>query len=1123
MSGRSAYVRKKITEPKTGEKGASTARGRSKSSSGHNTIDDGSVYDHPIPQGTGFGTTNARLLKFSDPAHDGEAVHYRSELANLGSTSGGSRGGSRGGSSEHDRRELGLQAQGPMPDYAYARARKPVLKTEDVSGIERSGFRNAVDKQSSNIRKGLTKAFTLGLKKKKEVQYPDRATSSVALRSHYYDADEFVPSGMPSPPIHKSAGAISRNMDHLSALTPPPVIKLPPVPSQTALPIKRWVGSGRPVQRWNKLRKDPELWDPNGDVLVYFGRKGQLHRPNPSFRLSSHIIEATESRALITLLREGSTEDEYSQISSPPSPVGAPPMLVHNSYTHLGQATPPTSDDNAQADVDGQISYEMYFPTPPNLTKVEAQRHAITTRNVFALFYHASLVGLSLFQALQDLLERLNTYMEPDTDNVGTILNYLSARGIDDARNDPETAVSMLAWSETPGVRWEEGWREAFLHCAGQYTRLEDCADFRHLTPITRALLERACLETQLRVQAAEERLALFTFADAWGPTPNSNTAKAAAERLQQFFIGHYLRTCGTWPPSGNSAHTADGEDMWLTRTMAQRLQKDFGALYDYLVNRDVVWDESEMRSSRKWMMVSESGNKSFEADSDDLPLTDLLIEFDNRMRFPHIPHPYPLVPDAIPVASSPRPGSARDKFRRDRDRDRNARPATSNDDRTLERRIQLSYTEASNIYSLGSEFAHSDLIESFVKFEKTDMIGAVNPFTARRGRWVLIYAILQTLASVSVDSPNARYKDGVVYHLSPRLRGTRTPPWKPVSSTSSSASEAAHELSHCWVMPRTWNTASNDSAESDASNGSGSGGGDPVVRMIRSRAHKFPRPPSSRASRSTHTTYNAHHTGGGGWQTPSMRSSATATPTMWGGSSAMSVYSDDTATTARSSGRILMSQYHQGSNHVGGYINKNLPQPPPQSRSHSRGPESLARTERSTTTFSTATFGPGSGFHNMPTPMPMPTNSDRERMKAANLHSFHTNNGTLTALHPPSKSTSTSTSPSTRDGNQNNPTWPTRTQSIHRTQPPVPLDLLSIGGVTGKGDFFADMPYTPTSPGSKGGDGERDRDTGRNRDSFVEQLPLSLGSEALGRGPVIRDFDELDSVVEESGFENRI
>ncbi|ORY66997.1 uncharacterized protein BCR38DRAFT_323403, partial [Pseudomassariella vexata] len=806
MSGRSAYVRKKITETQAGEKGSVLTRGRAKSpeSLRSSDRDDLATSEYPLPPGTGYGTTNARFLKFSEPIRDTELTNFSNHSS-----------GSQSGDSAAGRREAGTAHQNaPMPEFAYARARKPVIKTEDVSGIERSGFRSALDKRSEEVRKGISKAFTFGKKNKQggtaSLGHLDLRPQSDATIRAYHDPDQSDYVESPSVPVPNLPHALIWDLQmHGAALSPPPSAKLPPIPPPSSMPpIKRWIGAGRPVQRWNKLRKDPELWDPNGDVLVFFGQKGQSPRPNPSFRLSSHIIEATESRFLITLLREGSTEED---IHMPPSPVGAPPMLprhgsqMHAGYGHGrgGQPTPPISEDTSLGEADGQISYEMYFPTPSNMTKTNATLHHVATRNVFALLYHASLVGLSLCQALSDLHARLQIYMPSDNDNVGTILNYLSARGIDDPQNDVETAVSLLAWSESPEVRWEEGWREAFLHCAGMYDRVDQCADFKSITPITRALLERACLETQLRVQAAEERLATFGYGDIWpssGPIA-TGPARAAADRLQQFLTAYYTKIYSSWPPPECGARTTDGEDMWLTRTVAQRLQKDFGALYDYLVNRDIIWDESETRSSRKWMMVSESGNRAFDPDTADLPLTDMLIEFDNRMRFPHIPHPYPLVPDSIPPVTAP--GAGRDKSKKgDKDKDKEKNKA--NDDRILERRVQLAYTEATNIYVLGSEFTHSDLIENFVKFEKSDQIGAVDPSAARRGRWVLIYGILQTLASVSVDSPNVRYKDSVAYHLSPRLKGTKTPPWKGVSSR---AVEAAHELSYCWIAPRLWNS----------------------------------------------------------------------------------------------------------------------------------------------------------------------------------------------------------------------------------------------------------------------------------------------------------------------------
>lgn len=935
MSGRSAYVRKKITETKPGEKGA-VPRSRAKSVA--SSEDNATISDYPMPgsrQDTGVATTNARFLKFSEPVRETEPLQYRSDATGYGNQSSGSLSG---GSVDGRRDGAGTpHFRGPLEDFAYARARRPVIKTEDVSGIEKSGLRNILDKKSDEVRKGLAKTFAFRKKDRKGADLdrsPEfRPQSSATVRpghgaggggpvgGYQSDADlghdAYSPEPVPVQYINPHS-ATEQPWDSSGMIAPPPVGKLPSIPTTaSAPPIKRWIGAGRPVQRWNKLRKDPELWDPNGDVLVFFGHRGQSPRPNPSFRLSSHIIEATESRYLITLLREGSTEED---INMPPSPMGAPPMLQrhgHYSHHHLsphnggygrgGQPTPPISDDVSLGEADGQISYEMYFPTPPNVSKIDQLRHHITTRNVFALLYHASLVGLSLYQALFDLHSRLESYMPPEADNVGTILNYLSARGIDDVRNDPETAVSLLAWSEGSEVRWEEGWRESFLHCAGMYSRLESCADFKHITPITRALLERACLETQLRVQAAEERLAEFQFGDMWpasvataasssGPV-TSSPAKGAADRLQKFLVQHYAQIFGEWPPLPTShgqenlaMGTANGggdndEDMWLSRTVAQSLQKDFAALYDYLVNRDIVWDGSEARSSRKWMMVSTSGNRGFEPDTPDLPMTDMLIEFDNKLRFPHIPHPYPLVPESIPPLGNIGTASGKDNPSgggmfgggRSSKKANNAANGSGNGSSTsgngrsgaVERRIQLAYTEATNICLLGSEFTHSDLIDAFSKFEKIDRVGEVDPSIARRGRWVLLYGVLQTLASVSVDAPNVRYRDDVAYHLSPRLKGAKMPPWKtgaPQHNTNmlnplrpvGGRNEAAHELSHCWTVPHTWNQGTGGTSGSSATNSGAESSADEMSgRSPVTRSYSFPRPPGSMAGRSSVTGYH--------------------------------------------------------------------------------------------------------------------------------------------------------------------------------------------------------------------------------------------------------------------------
>lgn len=887
MSGRSAHVRKKITDIKKGEL-----------KYGHD--EQYAVNELPSPVYAQQGQHEAVYGSVSD-----RYAHSERERDVV----------SPSGSQEHDYfegRRMDMNAIRPLDDFAYARARKPTIKAEDMTGITKSGVRSAYDKKSDNIRKGLSKAFGFGNKKGKSEAHDGlsetaRANRPITARRGSVNFEHGQIPNRSMPPVYELPGDSTAGPPS----KPPPNSHLPPLPAE--FQVKRWIGNGRPVQRWNKLRKDPELWDPNGDVLVYFCSKGQNNRADPSLRLSSHIVESTDSRHLITMLREGVVQDG---IFLPASPDNMDTMSsgqsVHSqralyrtqsikadfSSRSASRHTTRSYQDENSAAADGGISYELYFPPPPNATKADQLRYQLATRNVFAVLCHVSLVGLTLHQALSDLLTRLEDYVPQNhVDNVLTLMSYISARGIDDVRNDAETAIGLLAWSEDPKVRWEEAWREAFVHVAGLYgtsrgrVLMETSADFKKISPITRALLERASLETQLRVQAAEERLAAFSFSDMWpmsvsivSSSPSGvlvpSPAKDAADRLQRFLMDHYRHVFGgRWPPpppSNGQELQADGDEpIWLTRTVVQALQKDFGALYDYLVNRDIIWDMSETRPSRKWLMVSDSGNKAFEADTTDLPMTDMIIEFDNKQRFPHIPHPYPLVPESIPTITTP-PGVGNSigsptipssnsssnflKRRNNRTDSDASTPATSHRAAANERRIQLAYTESTNVYILGSDFTPSDLLDAFVKFEKADRVGEVDPSLARRARWVLLYGILQTLASVSVDAPNVRYREGVAYHLCPQLKGARLPPWsssKKAKHGGGSASqylEAAHELSHCWVIPAVWTASNTSASEEDEENGSSVPSPPTLPPLVLDHGFPYP-PPLARSSRNTESS----------------------------------------------------------------------------------------------------------------------------------------------------------------------------------------------------------------------------------------------------------------------------
>jgi hypothetical protein len=727
MSGRSAYVRKEKTKVKDGS---------------HESISDKtgtSLSDFPMPMQTQY-----------EDRHNSEILTVKSS-----------------GSED-------------MGRSAYARVRKPHVPVIEVSGIEKSSFRSVMDKKSESIRKGLVKTFG---KKKKNGELESRPHTSTAFRSesHELDSGDYVPPAAVVRPGQQH----SQHQDNEPefARPGPPQTKLPPIPAAPG--VKRWVGGSRPAQPWNKIRKDPELWDNTGDTLIFLGLETrQSTRPSPSIRLSSHIIENTDSRLLVTLLHEGMT-DEANYFGMPPSPVSSPGMRSVQPTRQGHHYTPPVSDGGTTVyeGYDGQISYEINFPTPINQSPMENMRYNITTRNVFAMLCGASLVGFNVYQALNDLVERLRSYYSEDVDVAHMVIEWISSRGFDDVRNNPSMAAGLLAWSESDGVRWENGWREAFVHCCGMYNQVEATPEYKHVPHFSKQLVSRGDLKMSIRVQLCEERLAGFDFQEDWPEMQEYSPSRAAFLRLQKFFVLFYRSSYGSWPPP-----TPEGHDQWLHRPLAQKLHRDFAALYDYFVNRDIVWYGSEERSGRKWNLVNPA-DVSFQADTSDCLFTDLIVAFDNKRKFPHIPQPYPLVPEALPKRSESKENLLKTK-----------KSNTPQEERNAERLAALAYTESTNIYLLGSDYVNNDLVDAFIKFERGDRAGDANPYAARRGRWVLIYYVLQTLATVSVDAANIRYTHDVMYHISPGMAGT--PPW---NAAKKIVDEANHYRSHCWLIPATW------------------------------------------------------------------------------------------------------------------------------------------------------------------------------------------------------------------------------------------------------------------------------------------------------------------------------
>lgn len=431
----------------------------------------------------------------------------------------------------------------------------------------------------------------------------------------------------------------------------------------------------------------------NGSVLIYF-KEEQLDQdhPVPSIRAELGVLQSSGSSWLSNALTMGcldGDEDDWALTA------GDDFMVPSGQYTYdgrmlgptaLGGMSPPPLDiDRAstrapsrgaslapQMYSGGRLrspspapprqnnqqtpTHEIWFTAPAELRTVRAQRlHHVAIRNFFAILHGKPIVGADAFDMLSTLQAQIQVMYDLDTDvrstnpaerSVQMITNYLGQYGVDNVRNDTRHASALLAWAEQDTVRWRQGYLECFTHLAGAITpQVEDTFEYKRLSIVTRRNLGIAAKTLQLRVMEAEERLGAFDFADLWKDSPKLTNGPVyqSYQSFRQFLVNHYARIYGTWPPPS--------QNTWLNRKTVLAMQNDLGSLYDYLVNRDVYWNPREERASRKWEMQHRRSD-DFEADLPELEITDLLVMYDAKAGYSHIPHPYPLLPREVTKSS---------------------------------------------------------------------------------------------------------------------------------------------------------------------------------------------------------------------------------------------------------------------------------------------------------------------------------------------------------------------------------------------------------------------------------------------------------------------------------------
>lgn len=527
------------------------------------------------------------------------------------------------------------------------------------------------------------------------------------------------------------------------------------------------------------------MWDPNGDTLVYYG----YQRPQASFRIQSALLEATHSDLLISKLQDGLQRNPKAAATGPT--INSP--FNSSRSSHLPDMRNLRIDSKSQSPTspspgfplsggETQIRYQIHFPPPDDASKTDILRYHLTTRNFFALLMDKPMVGLTFYQALVDLHQRLQTYLPNDTNCAQIVIDSFRITNLHNISNDPAAAAGLLAWSEERDVCWREGYREAFVHCCGMFKGLQQLPEKRDLSKLSYQLLERSHAELQLRLQYAEDRLSTFDFDDMWVSTEfQLHHSRAIFDQFRRFLQQWYSKLHKRWPPKFQESDTH-----WLTRPLVAQLQKDFGALYDYHVDRVVVWaNRIEHKEAYPNIVLANTG-ESVENNRIDVCLARLFTRFDQKPRFAPIPHPFPLLPAAKITTSGSKPSKPRFFTSRTK---------------SYEKGIVNAYLEASNSRTLPPAITKQPLLEAFLRFEKTDELKDSDTRDARRARWILLYGVLQVLAGLAVDNPGLAFTEEVNYFLSPKMRGT--PPWE--RRTERVFEEANVRDSYCWKAAECW------------------------------------------------------------------------------------------------------------------------------------------------------------------------------------------------------------------------------------------------------------------------------------------------------------------------------
>ena len=393
--------------------------------------------------------------------------------------------------------------------------------------------------------------------------------------------------------------------------------------------------------------------------------------------------------------------------------------------------------------------YDLYIPSPRDLSRDEAFAFHVSTRNFFAYAVGRAVVGERLSSALAGLWQRLRTWAPKCTTSEFT--TYLDVQGYSNFAENPEHALACLKLAESAKIR--DLWINAFVHCAGMHERLFLSPEYAGLSNNTNALITRASLEMDLHI--ARVIRAVSTFLEEELGAEHLGLTKPARDHLDYFrsFVhSFYVDKLGYFPPPETKR--------WDKRPW-EAMYRDFRCLYSYLVDADSTSDMTSAKALTGGICVIQN-----------------VQSFDQRHGYDPLPHPLPLLPQQ-PAKQARKPSQ----------KGLRTLALVSGMNSVPERRLIASQGIALATNCLDDDVMQCQFVQQYQRFERQRLLSKLDLSEARKVRWILIYSVLQMLTSVMKAPEDVKDVEETSYPLCALTGGC--PPWTETEESLASDMES--------------------------------------------------------------------------------------------------------------------------------------------------------------------------------------------------------------------------------------------------------------------------------------------------------------------------------------------